>query len=169
MFWTIFSLLSSHLYKMMCIASAKLLEQEGASHHPVFLGNCPTIGHTFLALSTQWMSFPSRKWRRGVSPRYCLILLCLVGELPPVWGKRGEGAMWLSVCGVPFNDWVSGSSYFYALLKRVLNMVLVMWGVDPILRNGYGNQGQKVCCIAPGEWKVSGVVLQAFGISYSLL
>ena len=54
----------------------------GASHHPVFMGNCPTIGHMFLALSTQWMSFPSRQWRHGVSPRYHLIVLCLV------WIKR---------------------------------------------------------------------------------
>ena len=42
-------------------------------------------------------------------------------------------------------------SYVDVLLKRVLSMVLVLWGVGPILRNGYGNQGQKVCCISPGE------------------
>ena len=39
----------------------------------------PTISHTFLALSTQWVSSsPSRKWRRGASPRFHLIVYCLV-------------------------------------------------------------------------------------------
>ena len=37
------------------IDSAKM---RGASHHPAFKGNCPTISHTFLVLSTQWMSTP---------------------------------------------------------------------------------------------------------------
>ena len=49
------------------------LEHREASHHPVFMGNRPTIIHTFLALSTQWMSSPSRKWGHGVSldsPRF---------------------------------------------------------------------------------------------------
>ena len=32
-----------------------------ASHHPAFMGNRPTIIRTFLALSTQRMSSPSRK------------------------------------------------------------------------------------------------------------
>ena len=40
------------------IDSAKMPQHEGASHHPAFLGNCPTITHTFLVLSTPWMSFP---------------------------------------------------------------------------------------------------------------
>ena len=56
----------------------------GASHHPVSMSNCPTISHTSLALSTQWMSFLSRKWRRGVSPRCHLIVLCLM------WIKRNK-------------------------------------------------------------------------------
>ena len=42
-------------------ASAKTLEPEGASHHPAFIGNWLTIIHKFLALSTQSMSFSSRK------------------------------------------------------------------------------------------------------------
>ena len=54
---------------------------EGTSHHPAFLSNCPTISHMFLALSTKWMNSPPRKWRRGVSPTY-LIVLCFV------WIKR---------------------------------------------------------------------------------
>ena len=42
-------------------------------------------------------------------------------------------------------------SYVGVLLKRLLSMVLVLWGVGPILRNRYGNQGRKECCVAPGE------------------
>ena len=38
------------------IDSTKMPEHEGASHHPAFMGNCPTISHTFLVLSTQWIS-----------------------------------------------------------------------------------------------------------------
>ena len=29
-----------------------------ASHNPAFMGNCLTVSHTFLALSTQWISSP---------------------------------------------------------------------------------------------------------------
>ena len=42
------------------------------------------------------------------------------------------------MCGVPLDDWVN-SSYDDVLLKRVVSVVLVLWGVGPILRNGYGN------------------------------
>ena len=66
----------------MFILRLKSWSASGASHHPVFMGNCPTIGHMFLVLSIQWMSFPSRKWRWGASPKYHLIVLCLV------WIKR---------------------------------------------------------------------------------
>ena len=40
------------------IDSAEMPQHGGASHHPAFMGNCPTITHRFLVLSTQWMSFP---------------------------------------------------------------------------------------------------------------
>ena len=30
--------------------------------------------YTFLALSTQWMSSPSRKWRHGISSRFHLVV-----------------------------------------------------------------------------------------------
>ena len=33
----------------------------GAFHHPTFMGSCPTISHTYFALSTKWTSSPSRK------------------------------------------------------------------------------------------------------------
>ena len=44
------------------IASAKVPQYEGASHHTVFMDNCPTMNHTVLALSTQWMSSAGH-WR----------------------------------------------------------------------------------------------------------
>ena len=48
---------------VLFIASAKIpgRSARGASHHPALMGNCPTISHTFLALSTQLVSSPSRE------------------------------------------------------------------------------------------------------------
>ena len=46
---------------VLFIASAKIPERRGTSHHPAFMGNCSTISHTFLALSKQWVSSPSRE------------------------------------------------------------------------------------------------------------
>ena len=40
---------------------AKTLERNGASLHPVSIGKWRTTIHRFLALSTQWMSSPSKK------------------------------------------------------------------------------------------------------------
>ena len=54
------------------------------------------------------------------------------------------------MCGVPLDDWLNGS-YIDVLLKRVVSVVLVRWGVGPILRNGYGGYGQKLCSIASGK------------------
>ena len=34
---------------------------KGAFHHPAFKSSRPTISHTLFALSTNWMSSPSRK------------------------------------------------------------------------------------------------------------
>ena len=48
------------------------------------------------------------------------------------------------------NDQVNGS-YDDVLIERVFSVALVLWRVGPILRNGYGNQGQKMCYIAPGN------------------
>ena len=47
---------------------------KGAFHHATFMGNWPTIIHVFLALSTQWMSFPSSKLGRMVNPRFHLVV-----------------------------------------------------------------------------------------------
>ena len=51
-------------------------------------------------------------------------------------GKKRQSNL-LCVCGVHLDDWVNGS-HADVLLKRVVSVVLVMWGVGPILRNGYG-------------------------------
>ena len=47
-----------------------------------YRNNCPTVSQRFLGIPIQWMSSSSREWRRGVSPRFHLIVLCLV------WIKR---------------------------------------------------------------------------------
>ena len=66
-------------WQNMFIASAKIPEREGSTyHHPTFMGNCPTNCHTFLVLSTQWMSSPSSKWWRVVSPRFHLLVFVFV-------------------------------------------------------------------------------------------
>ena len=39
----------------------KSWSERGTYYHPAFMDNCPTLSHTFLSLSTQWMSSPSRK------------------------------------------------------------------------------------------------------------
>ena len=60
--------------------SDKIPEHERRiSRSSIYIGNCAIIGHRFLALSIQWTSSPpSRKWKRGVSPKFHLIVLCLV-------------------------------------------------------------------------------------------
>ena len=51
---------------------------KGASHHLTFIGSHPIISYTFLALPTQRMSSPSRKWERGIGSRLHLFYLWLV-------------------------------------------------------------------------------------------
>ena len=45
----------------LVIAFAKILEREESISPCSFYGNCPTVSHTFLVLSTQWMSSPYMK------------------------------------------------------------------------------------------------------------
>ena len=66
----------------------KLWNARGASHHAAFMGNWPTIIHTVLALSTQWMSSPSKKCGCGVIPRFHLVVNQVVN--PGVWCKLRE-------------------------------------------------------------------------------
>ena len=57
--------------------------------------------------------------------------------------------MGFSVFGTPLDDSVNGG--YVDIYSRMVSVVLVLWGVGPILRNGYGNEEQKVCYIAPGK------------------
>ena len=75
--------------------------------------------------------------------------------LSDLFEGRGEKGQFDLVCGVPFSYWVNGS-YVDVLLKRVLSVVSVLWGVGPILRNGYGNQRQKVRSLLQGSEKSAG-------------
>ena len=68
--------------KFCLILPIKYQRARGESHHLAFMDNCPIISYTFLALSIQWVSSPSRKWKQGVSLKFHLIVLCLV------WIKR---------------------------------------------------------------------------------
>ena len=40
---------------------------------------------------------------------------------------------------LPLDECVNGSYYVGVLLKCVVSVVLVLWGVGPVLRNGYRN------------------------------
>ena len=63
---------------VLFIASAKIRSARAASHHPAFTGNCPNISHIFLALYTQLVSSLSGEKKHGLSPKFHLIVLCLL-------------------------------------------------------------------------------------------
>ena len=44
--------------------------------------------------------------------------------------------MWFSACGAPSDDCADGVVMLMSY-SCVVNLVLVLWGVGPILRNGY--------------------------------
>ena len=70
---------------VLFIASAKIPKWEWSISPSSFYGQPAwlTISHRFWALPTQWVNSPhSRKWRRGVKPRFHHNVLCLV------WVKR---------------------------------------------------------------------------------
>ena len=50
----------------------------GSYDHPAFMGNCPTISHTFSVLSTQWMNLLKGKEDMGSVQDFILLFLCLV-------------------------------------------------------------------------------------------
>ena len=82
----------------------------------------PTIIQTFLALTTQWMSSPSRKWGCGVSLWFHLVAFGLgerIAEKIENWGGAGEGSprctlggeQWsysVKICGALLGDWTNG-------------------------------------------------------------
>ena len=78
------------------------------------MGNYPTIGYTFLALSTKWMSAPSRKWRRWISMRYHFIVLYLV------WIKNIRGQKNLT----PMVETSSADRVAFRILLNVNNRAL---------------------------------------------
>ena len=43
-------------FEVLAMLQLKPWSVRGASYHPAFVGNWPTIIYTFLALSTHWMS-----------------------------------------------------------------------------------------------------------------
>ena len=45
--------------------------------------------------------------------------------------------MVFSVFGAPLDDWVNDG--YVDIYSRAVSVVLVLWGVGPILRNEYGN------------------------------
>ena len=51
----------SLLESLCLLLSLKSRCVKKAYRHSAFMGKCLTISHTFFALSTQWMSSPSRK------------------------------------------------------------------------------------------------------------
>ena len=59
--------------------SAKVLERERSISPSSFYGQLPDYqSHVFSLIYPVGKSLPSRKWRRGVSPRFHLIVLYLV-------------------------------------------------------------------------------------------
>ena len=45
--------------------------------------------------------------------------------------------MRFSVFGMPLDNWAGGG--YVNIYSPVVSRILVLWGVGPILRNGYGN------------------------------
>ena len=80
---TLEKLLQLSVYSYLFIVLAKVPEPKGASHYPAFVSSCPFISPTFFALSTKWMSSPSRKWGRGSvhDLSYCNCVWYESGEL----------------------------------------------------------------------------------------
>ena len=107
------------------MASAKSRTAKGASHQPVFMGNCLTITHTILSCLS---SYPT------------IIHACL-HCLP---NKR------VSPCVLcPPYDWANGGSADVFL--HMMSMVLVLWRVGAILENRYGIQGQNYVALLQGS------------------
>ena len=136
----------------------------GASHHLALMGNWPTIIHTFLPLSTQWKSSPSRKWGCGVSPKFHLAVFVFVVNQEKWWaGGVQDSPMvesfstnppaiescWnLEFCqtsttellcesfGAPLGDWANGG--YVDGLPHVWWVGFSFWGCSPILSNWCG-------------------------------
>ena len=72
--------------KLFCLLlQRKSWSKRGASHHPAFMGNCPTISHTFSALSTQWVNHVLLQW---VLPQESVLCLMWIKRIRK-WGSSG--------------------------------------------------------------------------------
>ena len=92
---------------VLAMLRLKLWSARRASYHPAFVGKWPTIIHTFLALSTNWMSSPSKKLGRGVSPRFRLFVF--------VYGVNQENEEAAGVQDSKHQWWKSSPQTFYQL------------------------------------------------------
>ena len=63
----------------------KSWSEREVSYHPVFIGSCPTISHTFFALYTKWMSSPLTKWGGRISLRFHLIVFVFAYSIQLLW------------------------------------------------------------------------------------
>ena len=59
------------------IALAKISSARLAFHHPIFMGSCPTISHTFFALSTNRILLQENE-DVGSIQNFTFLYLCLV-------------------------------------------------------------------------------------------
>ena len=76
-----------YLWESLCLFfRLKSCSVRGPFHLPTFMGSCPTISHTFFVLSTKWMRSRSRKWGRGISPRFHILVFAWCES-----GKLGRG------------------------------------------------------------------------------
>ena len=76
-----------YLWESLCLFFwLKSCSVRGPFHLPTFMGSCPTISHTFFVLSTKWMRSRSRKWGRGISPRFHILVFAWCES-----GKLGRG------------------------------------------------------------------------------
>ena len=84
----------------------------------------------------------------------------------PVWGKRGEGAVWFSVCGAPLDDWANGG-YVNVLFTcgECGFSSFVSWSFSEEYVWDWVTKGMLHCF---SKWDVSRVTLQEFNISYRL-
>ena len=57
--------------------------------------------------------------------------------------------MWFSLYGASLGGWGNGG--YVDVYSRVMSVVLVILGVDPILRSRCGIEWQKVCCLVSGK------------------
>ena len=66
----------------------------------------------------------------------------------PVWGKRGKGVVWFSVCGAPLSDWANGR--YVDVLFTCGECGFSSFRSWYCSEERYGIELLKLCCIARG-------------------